>query len=95
MKERYTQVRAAAYQALAQYPCETLELLEIARPLRDYGALLLAERDAQARAAAEALVTTALAHEHARRRRCEPCCPCQRACYACIMGSCCAYMTDT
>lgn len=64
------QVRAAAYTALARYPFETLELLELARPLQQYSRLLLQERDESALAACEGLVTAALSHEHARRRRC-------------------------
>ncbi|KAK9905743.1 hypothetical protein WJX75_005520 [Coccomyxa subellipsoidea] len=63
------QVRAAAYTALARYPFETLELLELARPLQQYSCLLLQERDESALAACEGLVTAALSHEHARRRR--------------------------
>jgi hypothetical protein len=63
------QVRQAAYAALARYPIETLELLEIARPLKEYSSLLLSERDADARRACEGLVIKALAYEHVRRRR--------------------------
>lgn len=63
-------MRAAAYTALARYPFDTLELLELARPLQQYSRLLLQERDESALAACEGLVTAALSHEHARRRRC-------------------------
>ncbi|BDA47327.1 probable protein RST1 at N-terminal half [Coccomyxa sp. Obi] len=63
------QVRAAAYMALAQCPLETLELLELAKPLQQYSRLLLAEQDAAALKACEALVTAALAYEYSRRRR--------------------------
>ena len=65
----FMQVRKAAYQALTRYSFETMELLEIARPLKDYSGLLLKEHEADAGRVCEALVTAALAYEHARRRR--------------------------
>ncbi len=55
--------------ALARCPLETLELLELAKPLQQYSRLLLAESDAGALKACEALVIAALAYEHSRRRR--------------------------
>ncbi|CAL8472221.1 g11763 [Coccomyxa elongata] len=62
------QVRAAAYMALARCPLQTLELLELAKPLQQYSRLLLAESDASALQACEALVIAALTYEHSRRR---------------------------
>ena len=63
------QVRSAAYGAMACWGFETLELLEVQKPLRDYSGLLLGETDGEARGKCEALVIRALAYEHARRRR--------------------------
>lgn len=62
-------MRAAAYKVLARCPLEKLELLELAKPLQQYSRLLLAESDAAALKACEALVNAALAYEHSRRRR--------------------------
>lgn len=65
----HAQVRAAAYVALSGWSFETLELLELEKPLNEYSRLLLSETDASALPACEALVIKALAYEHARRRR--------------------------
>ena len=62
-------MRSAAYGAMACWSFEALELLELQKPFRDYSALLLAETDGEARGSCEALVISALAYEHARRRR--------------------------
>ena len=64
-----SQVRAAAYQALAAYPMDLLETLEALRPLQNCVQRLMAETDARGRAECEVLVGKALAHEHMRRRR--------------------------
>ena len=62
-------MRSAAYGAMACWSFETLELLELQKPLGDYSRLLLGETDGEARGQCEALVIKALAYEHARRRR--------------------------
>ena len=54
---------------MACWSFETLELLELQKPFREYTALLLAETDGEGRGQCEALVIKALAYEHARRRR--------------------------
>lgn len=63
------QVRSSAYSALAEYPLDLLEMLEVLPPLQQYAELLLCEADAAALKATQALVGKALQHEHARRRR--------------------------
>ncbi len=64
-----SQVRRRAYQGLAGYPADALEVIGALRPLRAYAAPLLREADADARAAAGELADAALAYEHANRRR--------------------------
>ena len=54
---------------MACWSFETLEILELQKPLREYSRLLLGETDGAARGKCEALVIRALAYEHARRRR--------------------------
>ena len=63
-------MRGSAYRALAQYPLDLLELLELLPPLRQYAELLLREQEAEALLDAGKLLQEVLQHEHARRRRC-------------------------
>ncbi|KAG2488037.1 hypothetical protein HYH03_013343 [Edaphochlamys debaryana] len=62
-------VRGAAYGAIARYPLDALERLEILRPMCQYTAPLLAETDPRAAEPAAALAAAALRFEHANRRR--------------------------
>lgn len=64
------QARCEAYWSLGSFTFDDIEYLEARQPLCEYSRLLLQETDPAARLSCINLVSAALAHEHATRRRC-------------------------